>query len=78
VDPVPIAVSNPAMRRGADDIWPESPAARSPREAMVSALAMGLVAALAAGDTEAARVANAAIGALLRAPGGSAWGGSDA
>ena len=64
-DPVPIAASNPAMRRGADAIWPESKMARSPREAMVGALAAGLVAALAAGDTEAARVAHGAIGALL-------------
>jgi hypothetical protein len=71
VDPVPIAVSNPAMRRSADDIRTESQAARSPREAMVAALAAGLVAALAAGDTEAARVANAAIGALLGAPSGA-------
>jgi hypothetical protein len=62
---VQIAASNPAMSHGADDIRPESKAARSPREAMIGALAAGLVAALAAGDPEAARVANAAIGALL-------------
>jgi len=68
---VPIAVSNPAMRRGADDIWPESKAARSPREAMVGALAAGLIAALAAGDLDAARVATGAIGALLGAAPGS-------
>jgi hypothetical protein len=37
---------------------------------MVAALAAGLVAALAAGDTEAARTANAAIGALLGASSG--------
>jgi hypothetical protein len=36
---------------------------------MVAALAAGLVAALAAGDSEAARVANATIGALLGAQG---------
>jgi hypothetical protein len=70
-----IAVPNPAMPRGADAIGPESKAARSPREAMVAALAAGLVAALAAGDSEAARVANAAIEALLGVPGGSALGG---
>jgi hypothetical protein len=39
VDSVPIAASDPAMRRGADAISPESKAARSPREAMVGALA---------------------------------------
>ena len=75
---MPIAVGNPAMRRGADDTWPESKTARSPREAMVAALAAGLVAALAAGDTEAARVANATIGALLGAPGGATQGGGGA
>jgi hypothetical protein len=74
-DPVQVAASNPAMRRGADDIWPESQVARRPREAMVGALAAGLVAALAAGDIEAARVANSAIGALL-GPGGSTLGAS--
>jgi hypothetical protein len=66
------------MRRGADDIWPESNAARSPREAMVAALAAGLVAALAAGDTEAARMANAAIGALLGPSGGATPGSGSA
>jgi hypothetical protein len=65
VDPVPFAAANPAMRRDADDIWPESPPAKSPREGMVLALAVGLVAALAAGDPDAARIAHAAIGALL-------------
>jgi len=72
-----VAAANPAMRRGADDIWPESMTAQSPREGMVRALAAGLVAALAAGDPDAARVAHAAIGALLgplsnAAPGGVA------
>jgi hypothetical protein len=62
---VPVAAANPAMRRDADDIWPESLPAQSPREGMVRALAAGLVAALAAGDPDAARVAHAAIGALL-------------
>jgi hypothetical protein len=65
------------MRRGADDIWPESKVARHPREAMVGALAAGLVAALAAGDTEGARVANAAIGALLGARGPTSGGSGD-
>jgi hypothetical protein len=74
---VPVAAANPAMRRGADDIWPESMPAQSPREGMVRALAAGLVAALDAGDPDAARVAHAAIGALLgplsnAAPGGVA------
>ncbi len=69
------AVSNPVMRRGADDIWTESKAARSPREAMVVALAAGLIAALSTGDTEAARAANAAIGALLGTSGSSTPGG---
>jgi hypothetical protein len=72
---VPVAVTNPAMRRGADDIRTESKAARSPREAMVAALAAGLVAALSAGDTDAARVASATIGALLGAPGSATQGG---
>ncbi len=72
---MPIAASNPAMRRGADDIWTECKATRSPREAMVAALAAGLVAALAAGDTDAARVAHGAIGALLGALGGATLGG---
>jgi hypothetical protein len=62
-DPVPFAAANPAMRRGADAIWPESAPAQSPRAGMGRALATGLVAALAAGDPGAARVAHAAIGA---------------
>jgi hypothetical protein len=64
-DPVLVAAANPAMRRDADDIWPESLPAQGPREGMVRALAAGLVAALDAGDPDAARVAHAAIGALL-------------
>jgi hypothetical protein len=68
---VQIAASNLAMSHGADDIRPESKPARGPREAMVGALAAGLVAALAAGDSEAAGVAHAAIGALLGVRGGS-------
>jgi hypothetical protein len=64
-DPVPVAAAIPAMRRDADAIWPESSPAKRPREGMVRALAAGLVAALAAGDPDAARIAHAAIGALL-------------
>jgi hypothetical protein len=43
---------------------------------MVAALAAGLVAALSAGDTDAARVANATIAALLGTPGSATPGGS--
>jgi hypothetical protein len=66
---VPIATRNPAMTRRPDDAQTFQVPARegmtSPREAMIGALSAGLVAAVATGDLEAARIANDAIGKLL-------------
>jgi hypothetical protein len=59
---VPIATDNPAMARGPDAT---QTIPRSPREGMIVALSAGLVAAVATGDLDAARVANEAIGKLL-------------
>jgi ABC-type nitrate/sulfonate/bicarbonate transport system substrate-binding protein len=59
---VPIATRKPPMTRRPDDIQTIQ---GSPREGMIGALSAGLVAAVAAGDLEAARVANEAIGRLL-------------
>ena len=66
---MPIATRNPAMTRRSDDTRtipsPPRESAASAREGMIGALAVGLVAAVAAGDPEAARIANEAIGRLL-------------
>ena len=59
---MPIATRNPAMTRRPDATQTIQ---TSPREGMIGALAAGLVAAVAAGDLEAARIANEAIGRLL-------------
>jgi hypothetical protein len=60
--PVPIATRNPAMTRRSDEIQTN---AASPREGIIGALSAGLLAAVAAGDLETAKVANEAIGKLL-------------
>ncbi len=66
---MPIATRNPAMTRRPDAIqtlpMPSREGTTLPREAMIGALSAGLVAAVAAGDLDAARVANEAIGRLL-------------
>jgi hypothetical protein len=61
-DPVPIATRNPAMSRRSDEIQTN---AASPREGIIGALSAGLLAAVAAGDLDTARVVNEAIGKLL-------------
>jgi len=64
-----IATRNPAMTRRRDAtqtlLAPSGEGMTAPREAMIGTLSAGLVAALAAGDLEAARIANEAIGRLL-------------
>jgi hypothetical protein len=66
---VPIATRKPPTTRRPDDAQtiPASPreGLTSPREGMIGALSAGLVAAVASGDLDAARVANDAIGKLL-------------
>lgn len=51
-----------AVRRGSDH---ERTNGATPREALLAALAEVIPAAMAAGDTEAARVAHEALGRLL-------------
>ena len=62
---MPIATRNPAMTRRPDATQTIQ---MSPREGMIGALSAGLVAAVAARDLEAARIANEAIGKLLGTP----------